>query len=138
MGLAEKRIATTFQNEKFPAWQEKITAVAGYPVTFEIDFPSLVIEGYGDSYPQVLELSYFRPLEEGLKTICADEMGKGALKEKVKKIKITAAPDRRGASLDVKIDRDTLHLDADPTYWQEEAVVDDYAKRISLALEKAL
>lgn len=136
MGLAEKRIAAAYEKDKFPAWKEKINAIAGYELAFEVNWAELVKEGFPDAYPNTIDYNFFRPLENALKSICADDLGKEGLKEKIKGIRITS--NRSWSSMEVKIEGDRLHLDADPTYNRDDSYIDDYAKRIITVLEAAL
>jgi hypothetical protein len=87
MGLKERRISQQFEQEQFPALKEKIDAAAGFPVEMEIEWDTLFAEEkfnrlLADSYPKV----YFLPLIESFSAICADDMGKEALKEVLKKV----------------------------------------------------
>ncbi|WP_224367716.1 hypothetical protein [Hyalangium versicolor] len=136
MGLAERRVAAAYQKDKFPGWKEKINAVAGYELAFEANIDELVKEGFLDSYPNTIDYNFFMPLENALKSICADDLGRDALKAKIKGIKITSS--RSWCSLEVKIEGDRLHLDADPSYQRDDSAIGDYTKRITSVLESAL
>jgi hypothetical protein len=136
MGLAERRIAAAYEKEQLPAWKKKIEAVAGAPVELDVKLEPLVKEQFISEYPQILDYNFFAPLEKAFQGICIDDMGKDALKAKIKKVRIQSA--REWSSLEVSIEGDTLVLDADPTYNRAPETVDDYAQRIKSVLEKAL
>jgi len=136
MGLAEKRISAAYQKDQFPTWKQRLDAIAGYQLTYEVAWDELVKEGWAESYPVVLDYNFFRPLERTLQSICADQLGKDALKGRIKRVKINSQ--RSWSSLEVKVEGDTLLLDADPTYNRDESCVDDYAQRITSELEKNL
>jgi hypothetical protein len=136
MGLAEKRVAAAYEKDKFPGWKEKLNAVAGYELAFEVNWAELVKEGFLDSYPNTIDYNFFMPLENALKSICADDLGKDALKAKIKGIRITS--NRSWSSMEVTIEGDRLHLDADPSYNRDESYIEDYTKRITTVLESAL
>jgi hypothetical protein len=136
MGLAEKRVAAAYEKDKFPGWKQKLNAVAGYELSFEANFAELVKEGFLDSYPNTIDYNFFTPLENALKSICADDLGKEALKAKIKGIRITS--NRNWSSLEVKIEGDRVHLDADPSYNRDESCIEDYTQRITSTLESAL
>jgi hypothetical protein len=93
MGLAERRAVKDFQDNLFPALQDKIHAAAGFAVPIEVDWASLTIDGeshlYAESWPKV----FFTPLADGLANIARDDMGKEALATGLKKITVRHNPD---------------------------------------------
>ncbi|WP_052420006.1 hypothetical protein [Hyalangium minutum] len=136
MGLAEKRAVAAYQKDKWPTWQQKLNAITGFEPTYEIAWDQLAKEGYSAEYPTMFDYNFFEPLEIALKSICQDDLGKDALKEKIKKVSITST--RSWCSLEVKIEGDTLKLDADPSYERSNGSVTSYADKMRLALEAAL
>ena len=136
MGLAERRVAAAYQKDKFPAWKQKLNEIAGYELAFEVTWDELVKEGFLDSYPNTIDYNFFMPLEAALKSITADDLGRDALKAKIKGVRITSV--RGWSSLEVKVEGDRLLLDADPSYNRDDSAVSDYAQRITSTLESAL
>ena len=136
MGLAERRIAAAYQKDKFPAWKQKLNEIAGFELAFEVSWDELVKEGFPDAYPNTIDNNFFIPLEQSLKSICADDLGREALKAKIKTVRITSV--RGWSSLEVKVEGDRLLLDADPSYYRDNSCVPDYTQQITTALEKAL
>lgn len=136
MGLAEKRVSAAYQKDKFPGWKEKLNALVGYELEYDVNWDELVKEGFLDSYPNTIDYNFFLPLEKSLQSICADDLGRDALKAKIKRISLTST--RGWSSMEVKVDGDRLHLDADPSYNRDDSYVADYAQRITTALESAL
>ena len=138
MGLQEKRIIAAYQKDKFPGWQKRIAGVCGVELSWDVSWEELVKEAekWGEAYPNTLDYNFFMPLENALKSVCGDDLGKTAFKAKIKKVKIGST--RSWSSLEVKIEGDTLHLDADPTYQRDDSAIADYAQRITGELEKAL
>lgn len=136
MGLAEKRAVAAYQKDKWPAWQQKLNAITGYELTYEIAWDQLAKESYSAEFGNMFDFNFFEPMEIALKSICQDDLGKDSLKEKIKKVSITST--RNWSSMEVKIDGDTLKLDADPSYERSNGSVTDYSNRIRLALEAAL
>lgn len=136
MGLVEKRLAITMENDSFPAWQKLVADAAGVPVAIEVKWGELVKEKFATAYPRTVELNFFAPLAAALGAICADDLGKAAVAEKVKRIHVGST--RNWSSLKAWFDKDTLFLDADPSYARTEGDTRDYAKRIQTALEAAL
>lgn len=136
MGLAERRVAAAYQKDKFPAWKQKLNEIAGYELTFEVTWDELVKEGFLDSYPNTIDYNFFMPLEGALKSICADDLGRDALKAKIKGVRISSV--RGWSSLEVKVEGDRLLLDADPSYNRDDSAIADYTQRITSTLESAL
>ena len=93
MGLKEKRFTQTFQEEQFPQLKAQIVAAAGFDVPLNIEWETLFedrfLHLYNDSYPKI----YFLPLVEAFKAITADEMGKEALAESLREVRITNTQD---------------------------------------------
>ena len=137
MGLAEKRIVATLKNENFPKWEKDVlSACPGLDVEFDISWGDLVKEGFAQTYPMTVEWNFFAPLSAAIRQIAIDALGATAMKEKIKKIKITSQ--RPWSSLKVSVDGDMLHLDADPTFSTTEKGCSSYASQITGALEAAL
>jgi hypothetical protein len=136
MGLAERTIAESYERERFPAWKVRIDSAAGIELSYEIAFEPLVKAGFLEVYPETLDFNFFAPLEAAIRSVCVDDLGKAAFKEKIRTIKITS--ERSWSSLAVKVDGNTIHLDADPSYSRTADCVSDYTKAIILEVEKAL
>lgn len=136
MGLLERRIAAAYQKDSLPGWKQKLEAITGYPLEFELAWDELIKEGFASDYPVVLDYNFFIPLERALTSICADDLGKDALRGRINKISIQSK--RPKYSLEVKASGGTLELDADPSFQRDESALDDYAARITSFLEKVL
>ncbi len=88
MGLTEKRAVKAFQENDFVNLVKEIHTIAGYELQWDVHWDSLAIEGYADLYNEGFSKVYFEPLKAALKEIAADDMGRKALKETLKKIVI--------------------------------------------------
>ena len=89
MGLAERRVATEFEKTEYPPLKKQIDDAAGFPVDIEVRWETLVKEGndkYVKSWKACWPKIYFQPIVEAFKEICADDMGKTALKQALKKV----------------------------------------------------
>lgn len=87
MGLAERRAAMEFEASTYPELKKQIHEAAGYPVEIVVDWESLSKESkYLKSWNRAWPKIYFEPIIEAFKEICADDMGRAALKEKLAKI----------------------------------------------------
>jgi hypothetical protein len=136
MGLAEKRAMASYQKDKFPAWQQKLNGVCGFELTYEVSWDQLSKDGYAPEFNNMFDYNFFVPLERALQSICQDDLGRDALKAKIKKVQITST--RSWSSLEAKVEGDTLKVDADPSYERSDGSVNDYADRIRTTLEAAL
>lgn len=88
MGLTERRAQKEFQDSLFPALKAQIDKAAGFDVPIEVDWESLSVADYSHLYKEAWPKVYFDPTVEAIKAICVDDMGKEALKAKLKKIVI--------------------------------------------------
>src|SRR5690242_18565184 len=118
MGLAERRAAKAFETTKYPKIKEDIYKVTGYEFPIEVNWEMLSKEEYSHLYEEAWPKVYFKPLQEALKEICVDDMGKSALKEKLKKVMVTST-----GSTEHSFKNGILTLDYSPIsnldYWQE-------------------
>jgi hypothetical protein len=87
-GLKEKRAVKNFQEQTFPKLTQQINTVANVDVPVEVDWDSIAVDDYADMYEEGFTKVYFTPLLDALKEICADDMGKDALKNALKKVVI--------------------------------------------------
>lgn len=88
MGLAERRAAKEFEENKFPDLQKKVQEAAGFKLPIEVDWESIAENDYAHMYEEAWTKVYFTPLIDAFKGITVDQMGKDALKEALKKVVI--------------------------------------------------
>ena len=86
MGLAEKRAVKAFQDGKYTELVKEINTIAGFAVEFDVQWETLANPDYTNLYDEGFTKVYFMPVINAFKGITADDMGKEALKETVKKI----------------------------------------------------
>src|SRR5689334_12972377 len=106
MGLPEKRALAAYQKDKFPAWQQKLNAICGVELTYDVAWDQLAKDGYSAEFHTMFDYNFFQPLEKALQSICQDDLGKDSFKAKIKKVQITST--RSWSSLEVTIEADTL------------------------------
>ncbi len=94
MGLAERRATLEFQTTTFPGLKKQIETAAGFEVPMEIDWPSLAQPNDAHLYNEYWTQIYFEPLVRAFQAVCADDLGKEALKNGLKKIEITNSGER--------------------------------------------
>jgi hypothetical protein len=90
MGLAQRRIVQEFQQTNFQKWKADFDKVVGFAIEMDVKWDTMQSEDYTqkDQYFSWYEMVYFRPLKEVFEGLCADAMGKEAVKASVKKIVI--------------------------------------------------
>ena len=88
MGLAEKRVAKTFEEQIYPELVGEINGLAGKELAFEVHWDQLALEGKSHLFEECWKKVYFDPIIEALKNICVDDMGKEAVAAGLDKIVI--------------------------------------------------
>jgi hypothetical protein len=106
MGLVERRAAKAFQDDAFPALQRRIEAACGHAVALEIDWPSLQMVDCGPLYAEAWPKVYFEPLIAALEAVAIDDLGREALAEGLRTIRI-----RDSGTSNVGIAAGTLTID---------------------------
>jgi len=89
MGLAERRIVKSYQEDAYPKLVKEINTLAGYDIEIEVNWDSISDNEHSAIWEESFTKVYFTPVINMLKSITMDEMGKEALKESLKKIVIT-------------------------------------------------
>lgn len=88
MGLLEKRALKAFQEDNYQKLLSEINTLAGYTIEFDIKWDNIAKDDYAAMYDEAFTKVYFTPFIEALKEITADDMGKEALQETLKKVVI--------------------------------------------------
>jgi hypothetical protein len=88
MGLAERRAVERFKTDDYPAWKSKIDKATGFAVPVEVTWDELAENDFASSYAEFFPKVYFQPLVDALNAITFDEIGKGAVRDGLKKIVI--------------------------------------------------
>ena len=135
MGLAEKRIIKEFETTVYPGLKQKIDEAAGFAVPMEVRWETLAKEErYSHQWLGAWQNVYFQPIIDAFKHICADDMGKEALKGALKQIVVQNTKDSYSsdwASFEsgvLTLDYQFANIDA----------VRDRMERMKTAVEKAL
>lgn len=85
MGLAERRKIKEIQDNVLPGRLKDIEEICGAPIPYEIDWESFSDDLEGLNFMD--NISCHR-LNMALRVICQDDMGKEAIRETLKKIKL--------------------------------------------------
>src|ERR1700728_4711512 len=91
MGLNERRKIKELQDVTFPARVKEIEEIAGKAIPYEVDWDSLADDAEGLNF--IDNLSCHR-LNMALRVICQDEMGKEAVRDGLKQIKLKNVKDK--------------------------------------------
>ena len=93
MGLAERRAVQIVKDTDYKSFESKVKRICGYDLKLTFDWAAL------EADPQCVAICerkqyndrMFDQVTEALERICADEMGKAALREQVKEINLVPA-----------------------------------------------
>jgi hypothetical protein len=91
MGLNERRKIKELQDETFPGRVKEIQEICGVAIPYEVDWDSLADDA--DALNFIDNISCHR-LNMALRVICQDDMGKGAVRDGLKKIKLKNVKDK--------------------------------------------
>jgi len=105
MGLQERRKIQELQTVSFPERVKEIEEICGKAIAYEVDWDSLADDLEGLNF--IDNLSCHR-LNMALRVICQDEMGKEAVREGLKKIKLKNVKDK--AAMKMTFDGGTLEM----------------------------
>jgi hypothetical protein len=96
MGLAERRKIKEMQDTTFPARVKEIEEICGAAIPYEVDW---------ESFSESLEALKFldniscHRLNMALRTICLDDMGKQAVRDGLKKVKLKNVKDEASKTM---------------------------------------
>ena len=90
MGLNERRKIKELQDVGFPGRVKEIEEICGKPIPYEVDWESLADDPEGLNF--IDNISCHR-LNMALRTICQDDMGKSAVRQGLKVVKLKNVKD---------------------------------------------
>ncbi len=90
VGLAERRAIAAYRQDRYPALEKAIQDAAGFPVPIEVAWDQLTIPGDAKYYADdaYFGKTIFEPVAAGLKEVGKDQMGRDALRQTLKAIRI--------------------------------------------------
>jgi hypothetical protein len=91
MGLNERRKIKDLQDNTFPGRVKEIEEICGVAIPYEVDWESLADDA--DALNFIDNISCHR-LNMALRVICADDMGKQAVRDGLKRIKLKNVKDK--------------------------------------------
>jgi hypothetical protein len=91
MGLNERRKMKDLQEVTFPERVKEIAEICGAPIPYEVDWESLTDDLTGLNF---IDNASCHRLNMALRVICQDELGKEAVREGLRKIKLKNVHDK--------------------------------------------
>lgn len=91
MGLNERRKIKELQDVTFPGRVREIEEICGAPIPYEVDWDSLADDAQGLNF--IDNLSCHR-LNMALRCICGDDMGKAAVRDGLKLVRLKNVKDK--------------------------------------------
>jgi len=109
MGLKENRLIAHIQENEYPFHQRTFEEATGAPLEIEVDF-----DAWSQDHEGLLNLNGYvlGQFTEIIPRIAVDDLGKEALRESVKKLKVTRVDD--AASKSMTLENGVLHLAVAP------------------------
>ncbi len=94
MGLTERRLIKELQDTTLPERERELLEITGAPIRYDVDWDSLANDAAGLNFLD--NLSCHR-LNMALRVICSDAMGREAVAESLKTVKLrnVATPEER-------------------------------------------
>jgi len=91
MGLNERRKIKELQDVTFPGRVKEIEEICGAPIPYEVDWDSLADDAQGLNFIDILSC---HRLNMALRSICLDDMGKSAVRDGLKLVKLKNVKDK--------------------------------------------
>lgn len=105
MGLEERRKVKELQEVTFPGRVKEIEEICGKAIQYEVDWPSIADDAEALNF--IDNLSCHR-LNMALRVICKDDMGKEAVRDGLKLIKLKNVKDK--AAMKLAFENGTLEM----------------------------
>jgi len=105
MGLNERRKMKELQEVTFPERVKEIEEICGVGIAYDVDWESLAEDGEALNF--IDNLSCHR-LNMALRMVCQDDLGKSAVREGLKKIKLKNVKDK--PSMRISLDGGVLEM----------------------------
>ena len=106
MGLIERRKMKELQEETLPGRVKEIEEICGTPIPYQVDWESLADDIEGLNY---LDNISCHRLNMALRVICQDELGKSAVRDALKQIKLKNVKNK--GQMRIAFDEGTLEMD---------------------------
>lgn len=90
IGLAERRAMAAYRQDRWPGIEQAIHQAAGFAVPVDVEWDQLALPGHAGHYAEdeFLGTTIFEPLTAALRGITADQIGRDALRAKLRRIHV--------------------------------------------------
>src|SRR4030095_16273932 len=105
MGLIERRKMKELQEETLPGRVQEIAEICGRPIPYDVDWESFADDIEGLNY---LDNISCHRLNMALRVICQDELGKSAVRNTLKQVKLKNVKDQ--GQMRIAFDKGTLEM----------------------------
>ena len=105
MGLNERRKMKELQEVTFPSRVKEIEEICGAPIPYQVDWDSLADNAEALNF--IDNVSCHR-LNMALRTICQDDMGKSAVRDGLKQVKLKNVKDK--SAMQITFQSGTLEM----------------------------
>jgi hypothetical protein len=124
MGLAEKRKVKELQDATFPGRSREIEEICGKPIPYEIDWESISDDAGALNF--IDNVSCHR-LNMALRMICQDDMGKEAIREGLKLVKLKNVKDQPST---ISFQSGTLEMHCDYAIGASSIISDNEIRKV--------
>jgi len=105
MGLIERRKVKELQEETLPGRVKEIAEICGAPIPYDVDWESFADDIEALNY---LDNISCHRLNMALRVICQDELGKSAVRDTIKQVKLKNVKDK--GQVRIAFDKGTLKM----------------------------
>src|SRR5215470_12372080 len=105
MGLNERRKMKELQEVTFPGRVKEIEEICGAPIPYEVDWDSLADDADGLNF---IDNTSCHRLNMALRMICQDDLGKSAVRDGLKKVKLKNVKDK--SAMHIGFDKGILEM----------------------------
>ena len=114
MNLKQRRAKQTFEEDEMPALRQKMMDALGTEAELEMDWDSLVVDGWEHMLSEHIRKVFFESATKGFELVGSDEMGKQAMAEGISKIVMQNRNDNYSDDKWAVLKDGTLTLDHHP------------------------
>src|SRR5215467_7472598 len=97
MGLTERRKIKELQETTLPGRVKEIEEICGKPISYDVDWDSLADDAEGLNF---LDNISCHRLNMALRMICQDDLGKEAVRDGLKSVKLKNVKDKNAMKID--------------------------------------
>lgn len=130
MGLTEKRMLKTLQDEVVPEHEKELQKITGAKIKYDIDWDSFA--PHLNAMERFRDVA-FKAINESFTEVCRDEIGQKAVAESIKTIHLSQGGDSNMAS-GVTLQNGVLDIPWDWASWSGSFFVSSFTERLEALL----